>query len=123
MASLIDTSATHYLDLLEQYQRQMTTAAFKLAGGVDLSASSLAKPSKQNPVPQAFVSKITKAFLDALYAFLDGLVLLSSNESPIMTGKMPTNDAVGTTTGPNPLELLDLRDTVSQLYQARRSLP
>ncbi|KAF5383308.1 hypothetical protein D9615_005002 [Tricholomella constricta] len=110
IASPTDMSATRYLDQIELFQRQLTTAAFKLAGGVDLSASSLAKPSKQNPVPQAFISKITKAFLDALYAFLDGLVLLASNESPIVTGKMQVTDMAPAATGPNPLELLDLHD-------------
>ncbi|KAG5643067.1 hypothetical protein DXG03_001595 [Asterophora parasitica] len=110
VANPTDMSATRYLEQIELFQRQLTTAAFKIAGGVDLSASSLTKPSKQNPVPQAFVSKITKAFLDALYAFLDGLVLLTSDESLIFKGKMPVADAAPVATGPNPLELLDLHD-------------
>ncbi|KAG6865442.1 hypothetical protein C0991_002518 [Blastosporella zonata] len=108
VASSTDASATHYLDQLETFQRQLTTAGFKLAGGVDLAASALAKPAKQNPVPQAFVSKLTKAFFDALYAFLDGLMFLASNESPIVTGNIPAAEV--SSTGPNPLELLDLKD-------------
>ncbi|EEB87942.1 hypothetical protein MPER_14491, partial [Moniliophthora perniciosa FA553] len=86
VASPADPSATHYLTQMELFQRHVTTAAFKLAGGVDLSSSSLTKPLKQNPIPSAFVSKITKAFLDVLYAFLDGLVHLASEEFPIATG-------------------------------------
>ncbi|GLB39153.1 putative exocyst complex component Sec5 [Lyophyllum shimeji] len=110
VASPNDISATHYLDQIELFQRQLTTAAFKLAGGVDL-----AKPTKQNPVPQAFVTKITKAFLDAIYAFLDGLVLLASARSPIATGQMPVIEAPQVPPGSNPLELLDLRDGDSRM--------
>ncbi|KAG6831153.1 hypothetical protein H0H87_006083 [Tephrocybe sp. NHM501043] len=108
VASPTDMSATRYLDQMELFQRQLTTAGFKLAGGVDLSASALSRPTKQNPVPQAFVSKVTKAFIDALYAFLDGLVLLSSNESPIVTENMLAPEV--SFSGPNPLALLDLKD-------------
>ncbi|KAF7350428.1 Exocyst complex component SEC5 [Mycena venus] len=116
VASPLDASATHYLTQMELFQRHVTTAAFKLAGGVDLAAaSSLSKPVRQNPIPAAFVSKITKAFLDALYAFLDGLVHLASEESPVVTGKMPRTEAAGGPGGPNPLELLDMRDGDTRL--------
>ncbi|KAF8189841.1 exocyst complex component Sec5-domain-containing protein [Mycena galopus ATCC 62051] len=116
IASPADASATHYLTQMELFQRQVTTAAFKLAGGVDLaSSSSISKPVRQNPIPAAFLSKITKAFLDALYAFLDGLVHLASEESPVMTGKMPRTEAAGGPGGPNPLELLDMRDGDTRL--------
>ena len=90
----------------------MTTTAFKLAGGVE-PASSLSKASKQNPVPQIFVSKITKAFLDALYSLLDGMVLLASDESPVVSGKF--HDLANTGIeglNPNSLELVDLKDGV-----------
>lgn len=111
VANPTDPSATYYLTQMELYQRHITTAAFKLAGGVDLSSTSLTKVVKQNPIASAFVTKITKAFLDALYAFLDGLVHLASDESPIVSGK---RSAVGasTSSGTNPLELLDLSDGV-----------
>ncbi|KAG6861289.1 hypothetical protein C0995_001843 [Termitomyces sp. Mi166 len=108
VTSSTDMSATHYLDQVELFQRQLTTTGFKLAGGVDLPASVLAKPVKQNPLPQAFIQKLTKAFFDALYAFLDGLVLLVSDESPIAIGKMLATEV--SSTGPNPLEVLDLKD-------------
>ncbi|KAF7323903.1 Exocyst complex component SEC5 [Mycena kentingensis (nom. inval.)] len=108
--------ATHYLTQMEIFQRQVTTAAFKLAGGVDLSGSSSAsKPVRQNPVPAAFTNKITRAFLDALYAFLDGLVHLASEESPVVTGKLPMTEASGGPGGPNPLELLDMADSDTRL--------
>jgi len=90
----------------------MTTAASRIAGGVEAS-SSVARPPKQNPIPSAFVSKITKAFFDALYAILDGLALLASDESPIVHGKRP--DISNTVQmGLNPLEFLDLTDGVCQ---------
>jgi exocyst complex component 2 len=111
IASTVDSSATHYLDQIEIFQRQQTTAAFKLAGGVDLSSSSLVKSSKQHPIPQAFVSKIVKAFMDTLYAYFDGLVLLASNASPIVTGKRLMSEAIPSN-GPNSLDLLDLTDNV-----------
>lgn len=88
IASPDDPYNTHYLTQMELFQRHITTAAFKIAGGVDLSSNmSLAKPAKQNPIAAAFVQKITKAFLDALYAFLDGLVHLASDESPSSMGR------------------------------------
>ncbi|KAJ8087260.1 Exocyst complex component S5 [Marasmius tenuissimus] len=104
-----DPSATHYLTQMEVFQRHVTTAAFKLAGGVDLSSSSLTKPLKQNPIPSAFVTKITKAFIDALYAFLDGLVLLSSNEAPIAPANRPIASTTSNTA--NTTELLDISNT------------
>ncbi|KAF8970220.1 exocyst complex component Sec5-domain-containing protein [Flammula alnicola] len=113
VASPTEPFTTRYLSQIEMYQRHMTTAAFKLAGGVE-SSSSLSKPLKQNPIPQNFVSKITKAFLDALYTILDGMVLLASDESPVVSGKSP--DILNTVAeGLNPLELLDLKDGDTRL--------
>ncbi|KXN89146.1 Exocyst complex component 2 [Leucoagaricus sp. SymC.cos] len=108
-ADSLNQNITRYLSYMEHFQRHLTTAAFKLAGGIDLSSStSLSKPVKQNPIPQAFVTKITKAFLDSLYTFLDGLVLLASDESPIVTGKILAKEDGSSVT--NHLDLLDLSD-------------
>ena len=99
---------------MELFQRQITTAAFKIAGGIDLSSNmSSTKPTKQNAIAPLFISKITKTFLDVLYAFLDGLVHLASEESPIVSGKRPVITDSASITGTNPLELLDLADAVS----------
>ncbi|KJA16657.1 hypothetical protein HYPSUDRAFT_47148 [Hypholoma sublateritium FD-334 SS-4] len=115
VASPAESFTTHYLTQIEVYQRHMTTTAFKLAGGVE-PASSLSKASKQNPVPQIFVSKITKAFLDALYSLLDGMVLLASDESPVVSGKFHDLANAGTEgLNPNPLELVDLKDGDTRL--------
>ncbi|KAL4267857.1 Exocyst complex component SEC5 [Pleurotus pulmonarius] len=112
VSNSVETSTPRYLSHLEVFQRHITTAAFKIAGGVDLTPSpSLTKPQKQSQIPQAFVSKITKAFLDVLYAFLDGLVLLASDESPIVTGKMlPSEAAAMSSTGTNPSEVSNVTD-------------
>lgn len=108
-----EPSTTHFITQMELFQRQITTAAFKLAGGVELSSSALSKPTKQNPIPQAFITKITKAFLDSLYAFLDGLVLLASDESPIVAGKRTAVAAsTSSSSSSNPIDLLDLGDSV-----------
>ncbi|KAI5888789.1 uncharacterized protein SCHCODRAFT_02637716 [Schizophyllum commune H4-8] len=108
-------SHTHYVSLMEELQRHVTTAAYKLAGGVDLVATSISKPVKQQAIPQAFVAKITKAFLDALYAFLDGLVHLASDESPAVSAAPGVAGELSAPGGRNPLELLDLRDTDTRL--------
>lgn len=101
---------TCYPSQIEAFQRHMTTAAFKLAGGLDPSVS---RPQKQVPIPQIFVLKITKAFLDALYAILDGMVLLASDESPVVGGKAPApSDSI--LEGSNSMDLLDLKDGVSK---------
>lgn len=87
----------------------MTTEAFKIAGGLDLTTSTT-KPVKQHRIASNFTTKITKSFLDTLYAFLDGLVHLASEESEY---KRPTShaDAVG---GPsiNRNDLIDLSNPV-----------
>lgn len=89
----------------------MTTAAFKIAGGVEASSASVSRPLKQHPIPPILVSKVTKAFLDALYAILDGLVLLASDESPIVHGKRADISST-VQMGLNPLELVDLAEAV-----------
>ncbi|PPQ80928.1 hypothetical protein CVT26_014961 [Gymnopilus dilepis] len=89
----------------------MTTAAFKLGGG--LEPGSVARSAKQAPISQIFVSKIMKAFLDALYAILDGMVLLASDESPILSGHDPAGNSGADSL--NPMELLDLKDGDTRL--------
>ena len=88
----------------------MTTAAFKISGGVDLSNVMSPKTVKQNQLAPTFVSKITKAFLDAIYAFLDGLVHLASDESPVAIGKRPAH--VSPRNVVKPLQILDVTDGV-----------
>ena len=71
---------------------------------------------KQNAISQVFVTKITKAFLDALYAFLDGLVHLASDESPLSIGAGSGSKSLPPAStgvpGSNPLELVKIDDPV-----------
>ncbi|TFK71888.1 hypothetical protein BDN72DRAFT_837032 [Pluteus cervinus] len=108
-----EPGSTHYLILMESFQRHITTSAYRLAGGVDSAASATSKPSKQSPIPQAFIIKITRAFLDTLYAFLDGLVLLASDESPVATGNMLPKRSTTTETTASAADALDLLDLTS----------
>ncbi|PSR78598.1 hypothetical protein PHLCEN_2v7345 [Hermanssonia centrifuga] len=114
--STTDPYTTLYLSQIQLFQRQLTTGAFKIAGGLDLpsSAFSSSRLTKQNPVPQIFLSKITKSFLDTLYAFLDGLVHLASDESPATVVVQAQSD-VAAASGTNPLELLDLGNPDTRL--------
>ncbi len=75
------TPTTAYLDKIESFQRHLTTSAFKLAGG--LESNSKSGQVKQNQILPQYVKKITRLFLDALYAFLDGLVHLASEDSSV----------------------------------------
>ncbi|KAJ3878404.1 exocyst complex component sec5 [Lentinula edodes] len=116
VSSPSDPSATHYLTQMELYQRHITTAAYRIAGGVD-SSSLISKGSKQNPIPAAFVSKIIKAFMDVLYTFLEGLVKLVEDEregGANVKGVDPVATA-STSNATNALELLDLSNKDSRL--------
>ncbi|KAF8157048.1 exocyst complex component sec5 [Crassisporium funariophilum] len=109
-----DPSSTYYLTQFELYQRHMTTVAYKIAAGTDASF----KTSRQAAVPQAFIAKISKTFLDALYAFLDGLVLLASEESPILMPGRTARLGAGTNveaTETSLHELLELKDGNTRL--------
>ncbi|KAI0336755.1 hypothetical protein GY45DRAFT_1315389 [Cubamyces sp. BRFM 1775] len=113
IGSTVDQYTTVYLSQIRTFQKQITTCAFKIAGGVDLSSSgsSSSRPTKQNPIPTEFVAKITKAFLDSLYAFLDGMVHLASDESPTTNkNKLAPTASTNTVPGTNPLELVKVED-------------
>ncbi|KAH9849599.1 exocyst complex component Sec5-domain-containing protein [Lenzites betulinus] len=112
VGSNVDPYTTIYLSQMRTFQKQITTSAFKLAGGVDLSSasSSSSRQTKQNALPTEFVSKITKAFLDSLYAFLDGMVHLASDESPTASGIKATPVPSSVVPGANPLELVKVEE-------------
>lgn len=66
--------------------------------------------TKQKQIPPVFSNKVTKAFLDSLYSFLDGLVHLASDDSPVTHGLL-LQASVEEATGAAPL--FDLRKNVS----------
>lgn len=102
-----------YLSRIRLFQRHLTTGAFKVAGGADLlSSASSSRLMKQNAVSPTFLSKVTKAFLDTLYAFLDGMVHLASDEFPKLPPAKPGSE-VDPPSENDPLELLDIENAVS----------
>ncbi|KAI0071274.1 hypothetical protein K474DRAFT_1776271 [Panus rudis PR-1116 ss-1] len=110
IGSTVEPYTTLYLSQFRLFQRHITTCAFKIAGGVDLAPSaSSSSRMKQHPVAPAFIGKITKAFLDSVYAVLDGLVHLASEETPSVAGAKPASGSA-TMTGTNPLALLNIQD-------------
>ncbi|KAF9068906.1 exocyst complex component Sec5-domain-containing protein [Rhodocollybia butyracea] len=110
-----DPSATHYLTQMELFQRHVTTMAYRIAGGVDSSSSSLiSKGLKQNLIPVAFVAKLTKAFMDVLHTLLEGLVKLVEDEQMSLKAVVPIV-ATSTSTTPNTSEFLDLGDKDTRL--------
>lgn len=103
-------STTLYLAHLESFMRHLATSAFKIAGCVSTeSGSGMLRVTQQNIVPPAFTSKITKAFLDAIYAVLDGFVVLVADEAPPGMGSIV---AAGAPEREGKQELIDLRDSV-----------
>ncbi|KAG1759151.1 exocyst complex component Sec5-domain-containing protein [Suillus occidentalis] len=106
-------STTLYLANLESFMRHLATSAFKIAGGVSTdSGSGMLRVTQQNIVPPAFTSKITKAFLDAIYAVLDGFVVLVAEEAPPGVGSIV---AAGAPEREGKQELIDLRDSNTRL--------
>ncbi|KAI5996502.1 exocyst complex component Sec5-domain-containing protein [Pisolithus orientalis] len=104
--SMTDSSVTQYMSLFEVFQRHMTLSALKIAGGVDLATTtSSLRTIQQNQLPSTFANKITRAFLDAVYAFLDGLVHLTSSEL-----RVPVEGPVTTTSRSLPSKSSDCRD-------------
>ncbi|KAG6333020.1 hypothetical protein ID866_6073 [Astraeus odoratus] len=109
--STTDSSVTQYMALLEVFQRHMTLTALKISGGVELtSTSSSLRTIQQNHIPPLFTQKILRAFLDAIYAFLDGLVHLTSSDLPVAAGDPATTSALLM-----PSKLFDLRDANTRL--------
>lgn len=102
---------TEYLSDIQFFQRQLTTWALKFASGAEASSSS--SRLGRRPIPNEFVVKITKAFLDATHVFLDGLVQLAEDGSPVTDPeKVPIID-VNTTGKLQAMTLLDTSDIVS----------
>jgi exocyst complex component 2 len=100
---------TEYLSDIQFFQRQLTIWALKFASGAETSSSSRLG---RRPIPNEFVIKITKAFLDATYAFLNGLVQLAEEGSPVTDPEMIPSVGVNTTGKLQAMTLLDTSDVV-----------
>jgi exocyst complex component 2 len=101
---------TEYLSDIQFFQRQLTIWALKFASGAETSSSS--SRLGRRPIPNEFVIKITKAFLDATYAFLNGLVQLAEEGSPVTDPEMIPSVGVNTTGKLQAMTLLDTSDVV-----------
>lgn len=110
-----EPTSTLYLNLLQTFQNHITSAALKIAGGtipVTISAPSSSRQGKQNRIPMEFASKITKSFLDVLYAFLDGMVHLASDDD-VLNRQVIAGHAQALRSVPGHMDLLDLANPVS----------
>jgi exocyst complex component 2 len=96
---------TDYLSDIQFFQRQLATWTFKFASGAEASSSS--SRLGRRPIPNEFVIKITKAFLDATYAFLDGLVHLAAEGSPVIDAENIPSVDISTTGKLQAMGLLD----------------
>jgi exocyst complex component 2 len=83
----------------------------KFASGAEASSSS--SRLGRRPIPNEFVTKITKAFLDATYAFLNGLVQLAEEGSPVTDPERIPSVDVNTMGKLQAITLLDTSDVVS----------
>jgi hypothetical protein len=111
--------------------------AFKISGGLEVDNKT--GTVRQNQISREYKSKITRTFLDALYAFLDGLVHLASEEGAPQSLSTPVKTTFGTGAGTRSLlrpgsgivsgvglgdgneaevEAIDVRDTVIALPSA-----
>ncbi|KAI0030356.1 exocyst complex component Sec5-domain-containing protein [Vararia minispora EC-137] len=116
VASPTESHTTSYLTDIQVFQKHQTTTAFKLAGGVDLAVST-AKLGRQHPIASEFVAKITRAFLDSLYAILDGLVIVATGatlDAVQVAGMTDPVAAPSTKGGTNLLEMLDMTDIANR---------
>jgi len=117
--SISSLHTTHYLTQIETYQRHLTTITYKIAGGggddssmsSSTSRSSARQQNSSYPVvvPMMLVTKVIKGFVDSLFAVLDGMMLLASVQSPVVTGGLSaTAKGLGLGGGVD----VDLRDSV-----------
>ncbi|KAI0284606.1 exocyst complex component Sec5-domain-containing protein [Russula aff. rugulosa BPL654] len=99
---------TEYLSDIQFFQRQLTTWALKFASGAEASSSS--SRLGRRPIPNEFLTKTTRAFLDATYAFMDGLVQLAEEGSPVADpDRIPSVD-INTMEKLQAMTLLDTSD-------------
>lgn len=105
-----------YLIKMQVFQRYNISSAYKIAGGADPFASS-GSMNGTKKIRSEFTSKIAKNFLDALYAFLDGLVQLASDDWG--TSKMSPILAVQASRVNGPEMGIDLSNTVCILSVGR----
>ncbi|KAF9482689.1 hypothetical protein BDN70DRAFT_401033 [Pholiota conissans] len=78
------SSSTRYLSQFESFQKHIMTSAYKLIIVSGDSFAAAKSSGRKRGVPQILSNKIIKTFFDAIHAFLEGLILLASEDSPIV---------------------------------------
>ncbi|KAI5478551.1 exocyst complex component sec5 [Pseudohyphozyma bogoriensis] len=94
-----DPSVTAFLRQVAAFQRFCAISAYRIAGGSEeraiasmgsASGSTVSSKSRDVDFPSEFVKKIQSAFLDGLYAFLDGLVHVAFSDPETIFGTATT---------------------------------
>ncbi|KAF8908627.1 exocyst complex component Sec5-domain-containing protein [Gymnopilus junonius] len=117
--SAMESTSTHLLHYFELFQRHITTAMYKLSSDSHQLPLKSAKAYAAGKQPsalvmgQAFVKKITQGFLDAVYHFLDGLMVLVSDEAPL--GYLEPEGSLLLENGTSLCELVDIKDSSIRL--------
>ncbi|KAF8512663.1 exocyst complex component Sec5-domain-containing protein [Hysterangium stoloniferum] len=111
---------TVYLTKMQIFQMHNVSSAYRIACGTETSSGPNKNP-KQKLIRPEFAAKVSKTFLDTLYAFLDGLVHLASDDWRVtdsnVIGSRPIEGCISganikaTATGP----ALDLTSTHTRL--------
>ena len=103
------SSSTRYLVFFELFQKHIMTAAYRVATGGETL-----KNTSHIGILQELTVKITSAAFESIHRFLDGLVLLASEDSPVVQ-----NPIIAEGEGSMEMslhELGDLKDAVRRCY-------
>lgn len=115
-----ESTSTHLLQQFRLFQKHMTTVMYIFASDSHQLPSKfpkVASVSRQPPAPvigQVFVNKITRGFLEAIYHFLDGLMVLVSDDAPLSSLEPEGNFLIES--GTNLCELVNIRDAVRRIF-------
>ncbi|KJA16670.1 hypothetical protein HYPSUDRAFT_71229 [Hypholoma sublateritium FD-334 SS-4] len=104
------SSSTRYLVQFELFQKHMMTAAYRIATGGE---TALPNNTHHTRIPQELTTKITNTAFEATHRFLDGLVLLASEGSPIVQNPIIAEGAGSMEMSLH--ELVDLKDANNRL--------
>lgn len=88
-----EQSTTFYLKELSSFHRSNARAAYHIASGRDRDPFESSR-ARDTGVSREFTSRIKAAFLDAIYAFLDGIVHLAFSEYDPLDPTMSTSHKV-----------------------------
>jgi len=93
-----EEATTLYLRDMASFHKSNARAAWHIAGGKSEAMAGDSSEGmgsmKETPPPSDFTSRIKSVFLDALYAFLDGLVHLAFSEYDPLEPNLTTSQKV-----------------------------